>query len=103
MIDRGKHNVLGVRIDAVDYEGAVERVIGHIRARYGAVVLDAAPVLPYPDTVAIAPHLDGMVLVLEAQRDKWETAQRSERLLERAGSRAIDDRSPSPRLRFTAS
>lgn len=27
MIDRGKHNVLGVRVDAVDYEAAVERVI----------------------------------------------------------------------------
>lgn len=27
MIDHGKHNVLGVRVDAVDYEAAVERVI----------------------------------------------------------------------------
>ena len=27
MIDRGKHNVLGVRIDAVDYEAAVERIV----------------------------------------------------------------------------
>jgi N-acetylglucosaminyldiphosphoundecaprenol N-acetyl-beta-D-mannosaminyltransferase len=27
MIDRGKHNVAGVRVDAVDYEAAVEKVI----------------------------------------------------------------------------
>ena len=27
MIDNGKHNVLGVRIDAVDYDGAVRRVM----------------------------------------------------------------------------
>ncbi len=33
MIDRGKHNVLGVRIDAVDYEGAVSRVIEAARDR----------------------------------------------------------------------
>jgi N-acetylglucosaminyldiphosphoundecaprenol N-acetyl-beta-D-mannosaminyltransferase len=26
MIDRGKHNVLGIRIDAVDYEAAVEKI-----------------------------------------------------------------------------
>lgn len=26
MIDRGRHNVLGIRIDAVDYEGAVEKI-----------------------------------------------------------------------------
>jgi exopolysaccharide biosynthesis WecB/TagA/CpsF family protein len=32
MIDRGKHNVLGVRIDAVDYEAAVERIIGTAKA-----------------------------------------------------------------------
>ena len=33
MIDRGKHNVLGVRIDAVDYEAAVSRVIDAARER----------------------------------------------------------------------
>jgi len=27
MIDRGKHNLLGVGIDAVDYAGAVERIV----------------------------------------------------------------------------
>ncbi|MEM6331480.1 MAG: WecB/TagA/CpsF family glycosyltransferase [Planctomycetota bacterium] len=27
MIDQGKHNVLGVKIDAVDYEGAIQRVM----------------------------------------------------------------------------
>ena len=27
MIDRGKHNLLGVRIDAVDYEAAVQRIM----------------------------------------------------------------------------
>ena len=26
MIDRGKHNILGIQIDAVDYEAAVERI-----------------------------------------------------------------------------
>jgi exopolysaccharide biosynthesis WecB/TagA/CpsF family protein len=33
MIDRGKHNVLGVRIDAVDYEGAEARILEAARAR----------------------------------------------------------------------
>ncbi len=31
MIDRGKFNVLGVLVDAVDYEGAVERVVAAAR------------------------------------------------------------------------
>ncbi len=33
MIDRGKHNVLGVRVDAVDYAAAVERIIGAAKER----------------------------------------------------------------------
>lgn len=33
MIDRGKHNVLGVRINAVDYDAAVERIIESARRR----------------------------------------------------------------------
>ncbi|MFO0912489.1 MAG: WecB/TagA/CpsF family glycosyltransferase [Pirellulales bacterium] len=33
MIDRGKHNVLGVRINAVDYDAAVEQIIESARRR----------------------------------------------------------------------
>lgn len=33
MIDRGKHNVLGIRIDAVDYDAAVERICAAARDR----------------------------------------------------------------------
>lgn len=32
MIDKGKHNILGIRIDAVDYEAAVERIINSAAA-----------------------------------------------------------------------
>jgi exopolysaccharide biosynthesis WecB/TagA/CpsF family protein len=33
MIDRGKHNVLGVLIDAVDYEGALARILAAVERR----------------------------------------------------------------------
>lgn len=33
MIDRGKRNVLGIRIDAVDYDAAVERILAAARER----------------------------------------------------------------------
>lgn len=32
MVDQGKHNILGIRIDAVDYEAAVGRIIDAARA-----------------------------------------------------------------------
>jgi Mrp family chromosome partitioning ATPase len=68
---------------------AIGRVVDRLRERFRAVVFDAAPVLPYPDTVEIAPHLDGMVLVLQAESDRWEVAQRSARLLQGAGARVV--------------
>jgi exopolysaccharide biosynthesis WecB/TagA/CpsF family protein len=33
MIDAGKHNLLGVRVDALDYEAAVEKIVAAARAR----------------------------------------------------------------------
>ncbi len=38
MIDRDKHNLLGIQIDAVDYEGAVERIIISARKQRGMAV-----------------------------------------------------------------
>jgi exopolysaccharide biosynthesis WecB/TagA/CpsF family protein len=38
MIDRGKHNLLGIGIDAVDYEAAVERIITAAQQRCGVAV-----------------------------------------------------------------
>jgi len=38
MIDEGKHNVLGIHIDAVDYDAAVERVVSAARARHPMAV-----------------------------------------------------------------
>lgn len=68
---------------------ALTGVMERIRERFRVVVFDAAPVLPYPDTVAVAPHLDAVVLVLQAERDKREVAQRSARLLQGAGARIV--------------
>jgi N-acetylglucosaminyldiphosphoundecaprenol N-acetyl-beta-D-mannosaminyltransferase len=38
MIDRGKHNLLGILIDAVDYDAAVERIMEAARERRGAAI-----------------------------------------------------------------
>src|SRR5690348_19509 len=38
MINRGKHNLLGILVDAVDYEAAVERILDAAREHRGAAV-----------------------------------------------------------------
>ena len=42
MIDVGKRNVLGILIDAVDYEVAVERILRAAREGWGAAVSPVA-------------------------------------------------------------
>ena len=38
MVNRGKHNLLGILVDAVDYEAAVNRILDAARAHRGAAV-----------------------------------------------------------------
>ena len=38
MIDRGNHNLLGILVDAVDYEAAVDRVLDAAREHRGAAI-----------------------------------------------------------------
>ena len=38
MINRGRHNLLGILVDAVDYEAAIDRVLDAARAHRGAAV-----------------------------------------------------------------
>lgn len=60
-----------------------------LRERFKIVVFDTAPLLPYPDTLALAPQLDGLVLVLQAERDRHEVAERALRTVEQAGGRVL--------------
>lgn len=68
---------------------AVETAMNRVRERFPSVVVDAAPVLPYPDTVTLARLLDGTVLVLRAERDRREVAQQAARVLTDAGARIL--------------
>jgi len=63
--------------------------VGRLRERFRAVIFDCAPLVPYPDTVALAQHLDGVVLVLRAEHDRWEVAQQGAQMLEAAGVRIL--------------
>lgn len=68
---------------------ALGKVIEQLRHRFPALIFDAAPLLPYPDTVALGRNLDGIVLVLQAERDRWEVAQHGAQMLEAAGVRVL--------------
>jgi len=67
---------------------ALERLVAHLESRFDFLVFDASPFLEFPDAYALAPHVDAVLLVVEADRTLVDDARRVMRELERAGVRA---------------
>jgi capsular exopolysaccharide synthesis family protein len=68
--------------------GALERLMAELRARFDVVLLDAPPLLDFPEGYSLARHVDALLLVLDAERTSLDDARRTTRELERAGARA---------------
>lgn len=73
-------------VDVFD-PGSVDEFINHLKSRFDFIVFDAAPVLNFPDACALAPHVDGTLLVVEAEKTSVADARKAKRELERAGAR----------------
>ncbi|HEX6791968.1 MAG TPA: CpsD/CapB family tyrosine-protein kinase [Candidatus Krumholzibacteria bacterium] len=67
--------------DATLIQINLEREFPHMmeeaRRNYDTVIIDAPPVVICPETPPLAPHVDGVVLVVHAGRTKRETVDRS--------------------------
>ena len=57
-----------------------------LRANYDWVVVDGAPVTVYSDAGILAGWVDGVVLVVEAERTRAEVVTQAKRALEEAGA-----------------
>jgi len=66
---------------------ALARLVAHLKSRFDFVVFDASPFLEFPDAYALAPHVDSVLLVVEADRTLVEDARRVVRELQRSGVR----------------
>ena len=57
------------------------QVIGELRSRFDYVIFDTASVLPAADTIHLASHLDGVVIVIQAGSTRRKQAERAVELL----------------------
>ncbi len=64
-------------------------LIKQMRQEADWVLLTAPPVNAYNDAVALARKVDGVVLVAEAERTRWEVAQSAKQRLEDAGANIL--------------
>lgn len=78
----------GSPLDAFDSE-VLDELITNLKRHFDFIVFDAAPALDFPDAYALAPKVDGIILVAEAERTQIDEAQRAKRDLERAGGKLL--------------
>jgi Mrp family chromosome partitioning ATPase len=72
------------------YEGGgIEEVVSQFKQRFDFVIFDSSPLLEFPESYALAPKVDGIIMVVEADKTPVEEARRAKRNLEYAGGRIL--------------
>lgn len=62
-------------------------LLGHLHARFDHIIIDSPPIVLYPDGLAIASKVDGVLLVVKASTTPLEAVRDSKRLLHRVGAK----------------
>lgn len=72
------------------FEGhSIDRLIVQLKQKFNFIIFDAAPAGAFPDAYALASKVDGIILVIEAEKTLIEDAQRTKRNLERSGGQVL--------------
>jgi capsular exopolysaccharide synthesis family protein len=75
-------------IDLLDSE-AMKKLLATFRANVDFVLIDTGPVLSAPDAMALAPLVDAVLVVVNAQQTTRSAAQRARKQLELVNARVI--------------
>lgn len=67
----------------------IEQAIAELRRRFGFVVIDMSPIVPFSEGVQFSRMADGVVLVVRSGRTKRELVQRALELLGDGGARVL--------------
>ena len=64
-------------------------LLQQLRAKFDVVLVDGPPLLPVADSLLLAPHVDGVVLIYEAGRTSRAAVLRAKALLDSVGAKLI--------------
>ncbi len=67
----------------------LKALIGKLKDECNYLVFDSPPVSTYPDATILASQMDGVVLVVHAEKTRWEVAQRVKEQLEMANTNIL--------------
>jgi capsular exopolysaccharide synthesis family protein len=62
---------------------------GNLKTRFDLVLIDSPPLTTSPDALALASKVDGVILVVEAEKTKWRTARYVRERIERVGGNIL--------------
>jgi Mrp family chromosome partitioning ATPase len=68
---------------------ALDELLTRLQADFDFIVIDVAPVNLYADASVIAPKVDGVILVVEADRTPVAEAELAKRQLDKVGARIL--------------
>jgi capsular exopolysaccharide synthesis family protein len=72
------------------FEGeTIDKLLSTLSKQFDFIIFDSAPLLEYPDSYALAPKVDCVILVVGAEKTSIEDARRAKRDLERAGGQTL--------------
>ncbi|MGA7878754.1 MAG: hypothetical protein WCA08_24050 [Desulfoferrobacter sp.] len=60
-----------------------------MRNRFSFIIIDSPPLADSPDGLAFAPHADGVILVLEAERTRSSVAESLKARISQVGGRIV--------------
>ncbi len=68
---------------------AMTALMDSLRSQFELVVIDSAPLSQSPDALAMAPYVDGVVLVVEAEGTRWRVAENTKDRLKACGANVL--------------
>lgn len=57
-------------------------LLDRLREKYAFIVIDGAPLNPYPDSLQLSRHADGVALIIQAHKTRYEVANKAKQALE---------------------
>ena len=69
--------------------GSFDTHLGKLRSLFGWILFDGPPVNPFDEGLALSPKVDGVVMVLQAEKTRWEAAQTAKQRLEKSGAKIL--------------
>jgi protein-tyrosine kinase len=67
----------------------IDQLLSQLKERFDFIIFDAAPIVQFPDAVALAPKVDSIILVAQSESTSIEDARRAKLSLEQAGGRIL--------------